>query len=101
MMDSAWNRKALIFILALMVFTVTSCNKRAAKEGESAGVKTDQKTFASPEAAGAALFDAAKAVDRSTLAAIFGPEMKDVLFSGDAARDKEAMQRFVSAYTQM
>jgi hypothetical protein len=33
--------------------------------------------------------------------AIFRPEGKAFVFSGDAAKDKEAMKSFVKAYSQM
>jgi hypothetical protein len=91
----------LIFtpLLALALVTLlASCSKR---ENEAAGSKVAQKTFASPAAASAALFEAAKAGDQDTLVAIFGPEGKDLLFSGDAVKDKNARQSFVDAYSQM
>ncbi len=93
-------------LLALVVAaSLTSCSKRetkaAEKPAESAGGTVVQKTFASPAAAGAALFDAAKTADQNALMAIFGPEGKDLVFSGDAVKDKNTMQRFVAAYSQM
>jgi Protein of unknown function (DUF2950) len=60
-----------------------------------------QRTFASPEEAGAALLDAAKSGDRTALAAIFGPEGEGVLLSGDTVKDKDTLQDFVAAYVQM
>lgn len=63
--------------------------------------KITQKTFASPEEAGAALFDAAKSGDQQALLSIFGPDAKDILSSGDAVKDKDAIQDFVAAYKQM
>ena len=63
--------------------------------------KPAQRTFASPAEAGAAFLDAAKSGDQSALLAIFGPDGKDVLFSGDPVKDKNALQDFVAAYGQM
>ena len=60
-----------------------------------------QKTFSSPEEASAAFVEAAKSGDPHALLAIFGPGAKDVLFSGDPVKDKDALQDFVAAYTQM
>lgn len=60
-----------------------------------------QRTFASPEEAGTALLDAAKSGDRTTLVAIFGPGGDDVVLSGDAVKDKDTLEDFVAAYTQM
>ena len=85
-----------------LVASLSSCAKRETKASEKSGAATgEQKTFASPTAAGAALFEAAKSGDQNTLMAIFGPEGKDVLFSGDAVKDKNNAQHFVSAYSQM
>jgi hypothetical protein len=60
-----------------------------------------QKTFASPAEAGAALIEAAKSGDQAALLAIFGPEAKEVLFSGDAVKDKDNLKDFVGSYNQM
>ena len=60
-----------------------------------------RETFASPTEAGAAFLEAAKSGDQSALLAIFGPDAKDVLFSGDPVKDKDALQDFVAAYAQM
>jgi hypothetical protein len=45
--------------------------------------------------------EAAKSGDQGALVAIFGPDGKDVLFSGDAVKDKDALQDLVAAYGQM
>ena len=45
--------------------------------------------------------EAAKSGDQSALLAIFGPDSKDVLFTGDPVKDKDALQDFVAAYNQM
>lgn len=91
---------ALAFVVCLV-----SCARRETKGVENAAEpgtgNVVQKTFASPAAAGAALVDAAKSGDQNALMAIFGSEGKDVLFSGDAVKDKNTAQRFVAAYSQM
>jgi DUF2950 family protein len=81
---------ALFAVVALMV----SCNKPESP-------KAAQKTFVSPADAGAAFFEAAESGDQGALLAIFGSDAKDVLFSGDAVKDKNTLQDFVAAYTQM
>jgi len=95
----------LISILLLALALLVSCARRETKGAESAAEpgtgNVTQKTFASPAAAGAALFEAAKNGDQKALMAIFGPEGKDVLFSGDAVKDKNNAERFVSAYSRM
>ena len=85
---------AMFVVLFALIIPAGSCNKADTP-------KSPQKTFASPTDAGAAFFEAAKSGDQDALLAIFGPDAKDVLFSGDAVKDKNALQDFVAAYTQM
>jgi hypothetical protein len=91
--------------LCALVMSLASCSKRdtnaAEKSAEPAGGNVVQKTFASPEAAGAALLAAAKAGDQATLLAIFGPDSKDLLYSGDTVKDSNTAKSFVTAYNQM
>jgi Protein of unknown function (DUF2950) len=63
--------------------------------------KPAQRTFATPEEAGAALLAAAKSQDQQELLAIFGPDAREVVYSGDPVKDKGGMQDFVAAYDQM
>jgi Protein of unknown function (DUF2950) len=97
------NRKLRIFsfwMLLTLLLTLTSlasCNKPEKTTSE----KAVQKTFASPDDAGAAFLEAAKSGDQSALLAIFGPDANDVLFTGDPVKDKDALQDFVAAYNQM
>jgi len=90
---------AVVFVLVGLTAGVVSCNKQE-KRAETQ-TQASQKTFASPEDAGKALVDAAKAGDRDALLAIFGPESKDVIYSGDAEQDKSALSGFVSDYDVM
>lgn len=91
-------RHIMLFVACLTVIgVVTACNKSRNEGAEKAA----QKTFASPEEAGSALVEVAKAEDRNALLAIFGPNFADVLFSEDPVKDKDSLQDFVSAYTQM
>jgi hypothetical protein len=98
-----WNQEnpagRLWTFLALFVLltTLTSCNKQEKSGTEN----TTQKTFASPADAGAAFLEAAKSGEQGALLAIFGADSKNVLFSGDAAKDKDYLQYFVTAYDQM
>jgi len=65
-------------------------------QGYAAQIK--QKTFASPEEAVKALFDAAKSENQEELMAIFGPAGREVLSSGDAVDDKAVREQFLKAY---
>lgn len=94
--------------LALAALLVTSMLSACSRSPETAATppaaapaQPSQKTFASPDDAGAALLAAAKSGDEAALTAIFGPDSKDVLFTGDAVKDKDNLQDFVAAYEQM
>jgi hypothetical protein len=56
---------------------------------------TGQKKFKSPEDAFKALVTAAGSNDTTELLAIFGPNGKDIVSSGDAVADRRARARFV------
>src|SRR5208337_1819054 len=58
---------------------------------------TKQKKFKSPEDAFSALIEATRTNDTAELLAIFGPEGKDIISSGDAVADSVARARFVKA----
>jgi hypothetical protein len=85
---------ATIFVVMV---SLTSCQRAENSSPE----KATQKTFASPEEAGAAFLQAAKSGDQGALLAIFGPDAKDVLFTGDPVKDKLNLEDFVAAYNQM
>jgi hypothetical protein len=90
------------FIPCWMLFTVvalavcfSSCSKRS-----NPGTPEAQ-TFASPDDAGKALLAAAKSGDPNQILAIFGPESKEILDSGDPTQNKETVAAFVAAYETM
>jgi hypothetical protein len=93
--SSCWTLVALLVLLASFV----SCSKPEAEK--PAATETGPKTFATPEDGGKALVAAAKADDHNALLAIFGQQSADLIFSGDAAQDKLAFERFTSAYETM
>jgi len=107
---SHFVRVAVYSALIVMIVSVLSCERKpnntavgtTAKETQVGTTgKETQKTFASPAEAGSAFHDAAKSGDQAELTAIFGPEMTDVLFSGDPVKDKNALMQFASAYETM
>jgi hypothetical protein len=81
-------RIAFFFLIVALV----ACNKSD---------KPSYKVFASPDEAGKGLLDAAKSGDLNAVLEVFGPESKEVIFSGDALQDKATVNRFVSAYGEM
>lgn len=92
------SRLALLVVQVLAIGVLVSCGGHGSQQESPAVV---QKTFASRDDASAALLEAAKSSDQNALLAIFGPDAKEVAFSGDAVKDKDAMQDFVAAYDQM
>ena len=66
--------------------------------------KADQpsyKVFASPDEAGDALVQAAKSGDPNQVLAIFGPESKKIIYSGDSVQDKASADALVLGYGRM
>ena len=90
-------RCLMVLAFLALTFSLTSCKKPEAP----AATEAAQKTFAAPADAGKALADAAKAENRETLLAIFGPGSKDIIYSGDATEDKAAIEGFAAAYAKM
>lgn len=97
------NRSSLgLNFLLLMVgvatlFSIWACGNKA----QPSAAQASPKTFASPDDAGKALVEAAKSGNQDTLLAIFGPGSKELIFTGDAAEDKESLDGFVRAYQVM
>ena len=79
-------------ILLVLFILFVGCNKSA---------KPSYKVFASPDDAGNGLLTAAKSGDPNAVLAIFGPESKDIILSGDPVQDKDNAGRFVTAYGVM
>ena len=66
--------------------------------------KSDQPSttvFATPDEAGAALLAAAKSADESVVLAMFGPDAKELISSGDPVQDKNSIAAFVARYEVM
>ena len=82
---------AKLLLLALAVLPLAACKSD----------KPSITTFASTDDAGKALLAAAQSGDRDTLLAIFGPDSKDVIFSGDAVQDKNTANKFSTEYGMM
>jgi hypothetical protein len=82
-------------LLLLTILVPLAACKKSEPEKPSISV------FASPDDAGAALLAAAKSGDQNALLSIFGPDSKDVIYSGDSVQDKNTADAFVSAYGVM
>ncbi len=87
------SARSLIFVLICLI---SSCHK-----AEQVADKSAVRVFVAPEEAGNALQASAKSNDQAALSAIFGPEAKELLDSGDPVEDKTAAQTFVAKYSEM
>jgi hypothetical protein len=87
----SWKRPALG---AMIILALTLCQLALA------ATPAKQKSFATPEEAVKAAVDAAKNNDDKELLAIYGPQAKELLFSGDAVADKQRRERFLAAYDE-
>ena len=96
--DLNHSRQVLLFVFLSLALS-TACSKPE-KPAETQ-TQAAQKTFASPDDAAKALVDAAKSDNREAMVAIFGPESKDLIQSGDPSQDKAAFAGFVSDYDVM
>ncbi len=88
---SLWHA-VLMVIAPIMMVCITYTNANASE--------IKQKSFASPEEAVKALVDAVKADNNQELLAIFGPEGKDIISSGDDVADDNARKKFLSDYEE-
>jgi hypothetical protein len=82
-------------LLILASIVPVACKKAENPE------KTSSNAYATPDDASNALLAAVKAGDQSALLAIFGPDSKDVIFSGDPVQDKNTASAFVEGYGTM
>ncbi len=69
--------------------------------GCSKSAKPSYQTFASPDDAGNGLLTAAKAGDPNAVIAVFGPDAKDLVVTGDPVQDKNTADLFISKYGEM
>lgn len=89
------NPCALVFATLIVVIGLSAgCNK-------TQPVASGPEAFASPENAAQAIYTAAKNGDSNALTAIFGPEAKELIFSGDPVQDKTGLDLFASRFDEM
>jgi hypothetical protein len=84
-----------LLALTVVLAPLAACNSNKPADKPSITV------FATPEDAGNAVLQAVKAGDANALLSIFGPDSKDVIYSGDSVQDKEAGAQFTSRYNVM
>lgn len=88
-----WQSKlfgVVVLLASLILFAGMAC---AQEPGE--------KTFATPQEAGKALYDAAKSANKTAIEAVLGASSASVVSSGDAVQDKNNLDFFTQHYEQM
>jgi hypothetical protein len=83
------------FLILAFVVPLAACKKSENPE------KPSMTVFVSPDDASNALVAAAKSGDENAVLAIFGPDAKEVIHSGDSVQDKNAAEAFVAGYGVM
>jgi hypothetical protein len=63
--------------------------------------ETGEKTFASPQDASKALYDAVKAGDKAAIEAVLGPSSGPIISSGDKVADEKNLKYVTDRYEQM
>ena len=79
-------------LLLALIIPLAACSKPE---------KPSIRVFASPDDASNALLAAAKSGDQNALLAIFGPDSKEIIFSGDPVQDKNIGNAFAAGYGVM
>jgi hypothetical protein len=88
-------------VLLALVIPFVACNNSDKPDKLDKAGKPSASVFASPDDAGNALLAAAKSGDQSSLLAIFGPDSKEIISSGDAVQDKNIAESFATVYEAM
>ena len=88
-----WVNLSALAAVALLLTACFPASSLAQQKG--------QKTFSSPEDASAALFAALQSNDEKAMLDIFGPEGKQIVYSGDATEDAQSHANFVQKYQEM
>jgi hypothetical protein len=88
-----WQSKFIgvaVLMASLVLFTGIACAQ-----------EPGQKTFANPQDAGKALYDAGKSADKAAIEAVLGASSTSVISSGDEVQDKNNLDFFTQHYEQM
>jgi hypothetical protein len=80
------------FLLLVLIIPLAACSKPD---------KPSPRVFVSPDDASNALQAAVKSGDQNALLAIFGPNSKEIISSGDAVQDKNVADAFAAGYAVM
>jgi len=87
--------RVAVLAMAAVVTLMYGCKKPELQE------EIGPKAFSSPESAGKAVYEAAKAGDTNSVLAIFGPQGREYLLTEDPNQDKSALEKFAGDYEKM
>jgi len=87
---SKYNFSAICFFLSAVCMALTGCSKSA--------MYSKQIGFASSDQAANAFVKAVRENNNHELLKIFGPEAKELIWSGDKVRDQQRREAFLKAY---
>jgi Protein of unknown function (DUF2950) len=94
------NARKIVFTCRLLLLVLIIPLAACSKPGNPLPPVSPQ-VFVSPDDAGNALHAAVKLRDQNALLAIFGPNSKEIVSSGDAVQDKNVADAFVAGYDLM
>jgi hypothetical protein len=89
MRRSGWWMSATLALLAVVL------------AGAAFAQEAGEKTFANPQDASTALYDAAKSGDKAAIESVLGASSEGIISSGDAVLDQKNVDDFVRRYEQM
>jgi hypothetical protein len=90
---------ALATAMTILALALLGTGRSASTDASAqAAPAADQRRFASPEAAAAAVIAAVKAKGKADLLAIFGREAEPLLTSGDPVEDAKVRQHFIAEF---
>ncbi len=89
-------------LLLVLIVPLAACSKpEKSSPGMTSPAVSSAGVFASPDDASVALRAAVKSGDQYALLAIFGPNSKELISSGDAVQDKNTEDEFAARYDVM
>jgi hypothetical protein len=88
------------FLLLVLIIPLAACNKPSSPSTAESPL-VSPRVYVSPDDAGNALQAAVKSGDQNALLAIFGPNSKEIISSGDAVQDKNVAAAFAAGYGVM
>jgi len=102
-MNTIMNGQILTAVAVAVAMTlgathVAAADRPAKQVAPTQAKAVAQMSYASPEAAAKALYDAFKSHDVKAIYKVFGPGSDKLIYTGDAVADQQMRERFIAAY---